>query len=225
MARGFRSKPLSELLSDLKLHPLRISESHINKAKTNDDFEIILLKVLGLKKNSFSILKPISTKIIETKNFQSQQSDQFIFLWEEKRWSSFIQTFLSSSRTGSSFSNRWKGSKNLVKTNPRPGVLTDCPLASIETKLKPKNTILIGHLIQKPLQYGVFVPPKEKKREENWSSERYENFPVWRPKGGVWKFLAKRIRFLAFCPSAAALFGYFFQLKGKSNSQSGWRTR
>jgi hypothetical protein len=30
--------------------------------------------------------------------------------------------------------------------------------------------------------------------------------------GGVWKFLAKRIRFLAFYPSAAALFGYFFQL-------------
>jgi len=30
--------------------------------------------------------------------------------------------------------------------------------------------------------------------------------------GGVWKFLAERIRFLAFYPSAAALFGYFFQL-------------
>jgi len=30
--------------------------------------------------------------------------------------------------------------------------------------------------------------------------------------GRVWKFLAKRIQFLAFSPSAAALFGYFFQL-------------
>jgi hypothetical protein len=35
---------------------------------------------------------------------------------------------------------------------------------------------------------------------------------------------AKRIRFLAFYPLAAALFGYFFQLKGKSNSPSGCRT-
>jgi len=35
---------------------------------------------------------------------------------------------------------------------------------------------------------------------------------------------AKLIRFLAFSPSAAALFGYFFQLQGKSNSPSGWRT-
>jgi hypothetical protein len=30
--------------------------------------------------------------------------------------------------------------------------------------------------------------------------------------GRVWKFLVERIRFLAFYPSAAALFGYFFQL-------------
>ena len=30
--------------------------------------------------------------------------------------------------------------------------------------------------------------------------------------GRVWKFLAERIRFLAFYPSAAALLGYFFQL-------------
>jgi hypothetical protein len=43
--------------------------------------------------------------------------------------------------------------------------------------------------------------------------------------GRVWKFLAERIRFLAFNPLAAALFGYFFQLKGKSNSPSGLRTR
>jgi hypothetical protein len=32
--------------------------------------------------------------------------------------------------------------------------------------------------MQKPLQCGVFVPPKEKKREENLSREREENFPV-----------------------------------------------
>jgi hypothetical protein len=38
------------------------------------------------------------------------------------------------------------------------------------------------------------------------------------------EILAERIRFLAFYPSAAALFGYFFQLQGKSISLSGWRT-
>jgi len=45
--------------------------------------------------------------------------------------------FLSSSRTGSSFSNRRKGSKILIKTNPRPGVLTAHTLASNKVNLKP----------------------------------------------------------------------------------------
>jgi len=61
--------------------------------------------------------------------------------------------FLSSSRIGSSFSTRWKGSKNLVKTNPQPGVLTAYPLASIEINYISKNAILIGHLIRKQLQW------------------------------------------------------------------------
>ena len=46
------------------------------------------------------------------------------------------QNLLSSSRTGSSFSIRWKGSKNLVKTNPQPGVLTALALARIKVCCK-----------------------------------------------------------------------------------------
>jgi hypothetical protein len=44
--------------------------------------------------------------------------------------------FLSSSRTGSYFSIRWKVSKNLVKTNPQPGVLTALSLAPINNFFK-----------------------------------------------------------------------------------------
>jgi hypothetical protein len=54
-----------------------------------------------------------------------------------------------------------------VKTNPPPGVLTALSLASIEEKLNLMNTISIEYLIRNPLQCNVFVPPKEKKREEN----------------------------------------------------------
>ena len=126
-----------------------------------------------------------------------------------------MSLFLSSSRTGPAVVALWRvnsyfsipcpsgqaGMKSKQKSGqnePSAGRFDGPRTCSVQ--LKQKLGSLLFNLF---MRHGV-VPPKEKKCEENRSSEREENFPVRRPTGGVWKFLAERIRFLAFYPSAAA---------------------
>ena len=52
-------------------------------------------------------------------------------------------------------------------------------LSNVNDDLSEANDDLSeGYSIRKSLQGNAFVPPKEKKREENRSSEREKNFPV-----------------------------------------------
>jgi hypothetical protein len=56
---------------------------------------------------------------------------------------------------------------------------TNDNLSNVNDDLSNGNDDLSeGYSIRKSLQGNAFVPPKEKKREENRSSEREKNFPV-----------------------------------------------